>query len=172
MKNIYKHIKSYKTCNGRIEIRYKGLVYVKGKQGRMEIHYDPDSKKWYAHITFEVSEKAIRDEWRKVPLTPRGNLRAGIDIGINNLFAVYIESGTSFLINGRPLKAISYYWMRRITEYQSMLNKYGLRTSRRLRLMYKKWRRQVRHYINNAVRRLAEELTKLVYLPYMLDIQK
>ncbi len=97
-------------------------------------------------------------------------MRAGIDIGVNNLFAVYIEDGRAFLINGRPLKSISHYWRARIAEYQSMLNKYGLRTSRKLRMMYKKWRRQVRHYINTIVRRLAEKLynagVSTVYIGY------
>ncbi|MEM1605407.1 MAG: hypothetical protein QXW41_04115, partial [Fervidicoccaceae archaeon] len=40
---------------GRIELRYKGLVHLKGEQGRLEIHYDQDRKKWHAHISFEVS---------------------------------------------------------------------------------------------------------------------
>ncbi|ADY02095.1 IS element ISDka2 orfB [Vulcanisaeta moutnovskia 768-28] len=155
---------------GRIEVQYKGLIHIKGKQGRMEIRYDPDSRTWYAHITFEISEKAVRGVWRKIPEAPKASLRAGIDIGINNLFAVYIGDGRAFLVNGRPLKAISYYWKARIANYQSTLNRYGLRTSRRLRIMYKKWRRQVKHYINTAVRRLAEELynagVSTVYIGY------
>jgi putative transposase len=36
----------------RIELRYKGLMHLKGEQGRLEIHYDPDRKRWYAHISF------------------------------------------------------------------------------------------------------------------------
>jgi len=61
--------------------------------------------------------------------------------------AIYVENGLRKLINGRPLKAISHYWRMRIAEYQSMLNGYGLKTSKRLRLMYSKWRRQARDYI-------------------------
>ena len=151
-------------------MRYSGRIHLKGKQGRMEIRYDPDSRKWYAHITVEVSEKLVRGTWRKVPLKPRGTLRAGIDIGINNLFAVYVEDGRTLLVNGRPLKAISHYWRMRIAEYQSVLNKYGLYSSHRLRRMYRKWRRQVRHYINTVVRRLAEWLynagVSMIYVGY------
>ncbi len=155
---------------GRIELQYKGVIHVKGRQGRMEIRYDPDSRKWYAHIVFEISEKAVRGMWRKVPATPRADLRAGIDIGVNNLFAVYIEDGRASLVNGRPLKSISHYWRTRIAGYQSMLSKYGLRVSRKLRMMYRKWRRQARRYINTAVRKLAEELYSIgvstVYVGY------
>jgi len=155
---------------GKIEIRYKGKIHLKGKQGRMEIRYDSESKNWYAYITFEASEKLVKDAWIKIPLKPKGSLRAGIDIGINNLFAVYMEDGRTLLVSGRPLKAISHYWRHRIAEYQSTLNKYGLKTSHKLRKMYKMWRKQARHYINTIVRRLAEKLyhagVSLVYIGY------
>jgi len=143
---------------GRIELRYKGLIHLKGEQGRLEIHYNPDRKRWYAHISFEVSEKVVRRVWTNVPKKPRGDLVAGIDIGINNLMAVYVENGLAKLVNGRPLKAISHYWRSRIAEYQSMLNKYGLKTSKRLRSIYSKWRRQVKSYIDSRVRHAVERL--------------
>jgi putative transposase len=143
---------------GRIELRYKGLIHLKGEQGRLEIHYDPDRKRWYAHISFEVSEKAVRGVWTNVTKKPRGDLVAGIDIGINNLMAVYVENGLAKLVNGRPLKAISHYWRLRIAEYQSMLNKYGLKTSRMLRAMYSKWRRQIKSYVDSRVRQAVEWL--------------
>ena len=58
------------------------------------IRYDDDRKRWYAHIAFsKVFERMMKGEWRRVPLQPRGNLTAGIDIGINNLMAVYVEDG-------------------------------------------------------------------------------
>jgi len=141
---------------GRIELRYKGLVHLKGEQGRLEIHYDPDRRKWYAHISFEVSEKAVRGKWSTVPKQPTGDLVAGVDIGINNLMAIYVENGLVKLVNGRPLKAISHYWRRRIAEHQSTLNRYGLKTSRMFRLMYSKWRKQVKSYIDAKVRQAVE----------------
>jgi putative transposase len=114
--------------------------------------------RWYAHIAFEVSKKMVRGEWRQVPQQPKGNLTAGIDPGINNLLAIYVENGLTKLINGKPLKSISYYWKKKIAEYQSMLNGYGLETSRRLGRMYMKWRRQIRHYIDAKVREAVEWL--------------
>jgi len=100
----------------------------------------------------------VRGEWRPVLRQPKGNLTVGIDIGINNLLAIYVECGLTKLINGRPLKSISYYWRKRISEYQSTLNKYGLKTSKRLRRMYSKWRGQIRHYIDAKVREAVEWL--------------
>ena len=143
---------------GWIEVKFKGPVYLRGERGELMIRYDDDKGKWYAHIAFEVSEKMVRGEWMRVPLQPKGNLTAGIDIGINNLMAIYVENGLTRLIDGKPLKAISFYWRRKIAEYQSMLNGYGLETSKRLRRMYMKWRRQVRHYIDARVREAVEWL--------------
>jgi putative transposase len=143
---------------GWIEIRYKGLIHLKGEQSRLEIHYDQDRKKWYAHISFEVAEKAVRREWTSIPKQPKNNLVAGIDIGVNNLMAIYVENGLAKLVNGRPLKAISHYWRLRIAEYQSTLNRYGLRASRRHRSMYSKWRRRVKAYIDSRVRQAIEWL--------------
>ena len=143
---------------GWIEVRYKGLIHLRGERGGIEIRYDADRGKWYAHIAFEVSEKMVKSKWMRVPLQPKDNLTAGIDIGINNLLAIYVENGLAKLVNGKPLKSISYYWRKRISEYQSTLNKYGLDTSRKLRRMYVKWKRQVRSYINAKVRQAIEWL--------------
>jgi len=143
---------------GWIEVRYKGLIHLRGEQGRLEIRYDQDRRKWYVHMSFDASEKAIRGVWASVPGSPRGNLVAGIDVGVNNLVAIYVGNGLTKLVNGRPLKALSHYWRMRIAEYQSTLNKYGLKTSRRLRSMYSKWRRQVKTYIDSKVRQAIEWL--------------
>jgi putative transposase len=140
---------------GWIEARCKGPIHLRGE---LKIRYDDDRGKWYASIAFEVSEKAVRNEWRPVPQQPKGSLAAGIDVGINNLMAIYVEDGLMRLVNGRPLKAISHYWRMRVARYQSTLNGYGLKTSKRLRLMYSKWRRQVRHYIDVEVRQAMEWL--------------
>jgi putative transposase len=69
-----------------------------------------------------------------------------------------VYHGSTRLVNGRPLKSISFYWRKKISEYQSMLNKYGLETSRRLGRMYVKWRRQIKHYIDARVREAVEWL--------------
>ena len=145
----------------RLEIQFKGRIHLKGKQGRLEITYDPVRRKWYAHLSFNVEEKLEGKEWVSVPRTPRGNLSAGIDLGVNNLMAVYVETGESFLVNGRPLKSIDFYWRRKIADYQSKLNKSGAKTSRKLRRMHEKAKLQAKHYINTAVRQTVRKLYDL-----------
>ncbi|WP_297518091.1 transposase, partial [Thermococcus sp.] len=89
------------------------------------------------------------------------NLSAGIDLGVNNLMAVYVENGESFLVNGRPLKSIAFYWRKKIVDYQSKLNKSGTKKSRKLKALHQKAKLQAKHYINTAVRQTVERLYHL-----------
>ncbi len=146
---------------GRLRIQFKGRIHLKGKQGRLEITYDPVKRKWYAHISITVVEKLEGGEWIKLPRRPKGSLSAGIDLGVSNLMAVYVENGKSFLVNGRPLKSIDFYWQKRIAEYQSKLNKSGAKTSRKLKRMHGKAKLQAKHYINTVVRQTVRRLYEL-----------
>ena len=142
----------------------------------MEIIYDAVKRKWYAHVSYTVEEKLTNGDWVKVPRESRGNLSAGIDLGVNNLIAVYVESGESFLVNGRPLKSIAFYWQKRIAEYQSKLNKSGCKTSRKLKRMHQKAKLQAKHYINTAVRQTVEKLYEMgvskIIVGYPKDISR
>ena len=145
----------------RLEVQFKGRIHLKGKQGRLELTYDPIKRKWYAHISITVEEKLINGEWVKVPRKPLGDLSVGIDLGVNNLMAVYVGNGESFLVNGRPLKAIDFYFRKVIADYQSKLNKSGAKNSRKLKALHQKAKLQARHYINTAVRQTVERLYHL-----------
>ncbi|CAI1493401.1 transposase [Thermococcus nautili] len=145
----------------RLEIQFKGRIHLKGRQGRLEITYDPVRWKWYAHVNLTVGEKLEGEEWVSIPRQPKGSLLAGIDLGVNNLMAVYVENGESFLVNGRPLKSIDFYWRKRIADYQSKLNKSGVKTSRKLKRMHEKAKLQAKHYINTAVRQTVRKLYEL-----------
>ncbi|USG99448.1 transposase [Thermococcus argininiproducens] len=146
----------------RLEVQFKGRIHLKGKQGRLELIYNPVKRKWYAHVTIsKVEEKLTENGWIKLPRQSLGNLSAGIDLGVNNLMAVYLENGESFLVNGGPLKSIAFYWQKRIAEYQSKLNKSGSKKSRKLRKMHENAKLQAKHYINTAVRQTVEKLYSL-----------
>jgi len=145
----------------RLEVQFKGRIHLKGKQGRLEITYDNVKRKWYAHVNFTVGEKLEGREWVSIPRTPKGNLSAGIDLGVNNLLAVYVENGESFLVNGRPMKSVDFYWRKKIAECQSKLNKSGAKTSRKLQGMHEKAKLQAKHYINTAVRQTVRKLYDL-----------
>ncbi|AGT34161.1 transposase [Thermococcus litoralis DSM 5473] len=145
----------------KLKVQFKGRIHLKGKQGRLEITYDPIRRKWYVHISYTVKKRLQEGEWVELPRQPLGNLSAGIDLGVNNLMAVYVENGEGFLVNGRPLKSIAFYWQRRIADYQSKLNKSGAKKSRKLSRMHEKAKLQAKHYINTAVRQTVERLYQL-----------
>ncbi|WP_342667050.1 RNA-guided endonuclease InsQ/TnpB family protein [Thermococcus celericrescens] len=146
---------------GKLKLQFKGGIHFKCKQGRLEIVYDEVKRKWYAKISFRVNQKLTKNGWVNLPRTPKGNLSAGIDLGVNNLMAVYVENGESFLVNGRPLKAIDFYFRKIIADYQSKLNKSGAKTSRKLKMLRRKAKLQAKHYINTAVRQTVEKLYEL-----------
>ncbi len=54
----------------RLEVQFKGRIHLKGKQGRLEITYDPVKRKWYAHVSLTVEEKLINDEWVRFQENP------------------------------------------------------------------------------------------------------
>ncbi|KUJ98541.1 MAG: Transposase, IS200/IS605 family [Thermococcales archaeon 44_46] len=105
-----------------------------------------------------------------------GDLSAGIDLGINNLMAVYVENGGSFLVNGMPLKSIAFYWRKRIADYQSKINKSGSKKSRKLSKLHLKAKLQMKHCINTMVRRTIEKLYSLgvskIYVGYPKGISR
>ena len=150
IKDGYIYLKDFK-----LKLEYRGRIHLKGKQGRLEIHYDEVRKRWYAYIPFKVEEKVVRNEWRRVPLTPLGNKEAGIDLGINNLFAVFVEDGTTFLVSGRPLKAEAFYWRKKIAEAQS------LGDLERVRKYYTIWRSRWESYVRSNLRKVFEKLYQL-----------
>ncbi|WP_052349520.1 RNA-guided endonuclease TnpB family protein [Candidatus Acidianus copahuensis] len=143
-----------------LAIKYKGEIYYRGGQGRLEIIYNSVLHKWYAHITLKANERLDRknDEWVKVPLTPKGNLVGGIDIGINNLFAVYVSDGTQMLIKTRVLKSISYYYRKLISMKQKLLSLFKQPFSNKIRRLYVKWKRELTTIIDATVRKVVEFL--------------
>ena len=150
IKDEYIYLKDFK-----LKLEYRGRIHLRGKQGRLEIHYDKVRKRWYAYIPFRAEEKIVRNEWRRVPLNPLGNKEASIDLGINNLFAVFVDDGTTFLVSGRSLKAEALYWRKKIAEAQSKgdLDK--------VRKYYVIWRSRWEHYVRSNLRSLFEKLHRL-----------
>lgn len=121
----------------------------RGKQGRLEIHYSEARRAWYAHIPVEVENNA------KV----EGGLRASVDLGgIVNLATVYVEDGTWYLFKGGSVLSQYEYYSRRISSVQKLLASHGQRTSRRLKLLYDKRSRFLKHALNSMVRKIMSEL--------------
>ncbi|RLG02229.1 MAG: hypothetical protein DRN61_06835 [Thaumarchaeota archaeon] len=135
----------------------------------MEIIYDLISKRWYAHISVEVEVDV-----ESPPHQP--NDFASIDLGIKIPAAVfYGPTGEFEIYKGDHILAEWFYWKRRIAEYQSKLNKSGVRNSRMLRRLYRKMWRRINHALRAMVRRIVENAYRLgvriIYVGYPKHIR-
>ena len=81
----------------------------------------------------------------------------GIDLGLNNLMAITSNIGdVSNLVNGRPLKSINQYYNKRKAHLVSLLEKGGLKSSKRLRRLEMKRFCKIKDYLHKTSRRVVE----------------
>ena len=81
----------------------------------------------------------------------------GIDLGLNNLMAITSNIGNiSNLVNGRPLKSINQYYNKRKAHLMSLLEKGGLKSSKRLRRLEMKRMMKIKDYLHKTSRRVVE----------------
>ena len=81
----------------------------------------------------------------------------GIDLGLNNLMAITSNIGNvSNLVNGRPLKSINQYYNKRKAHLMCLLEKGGLKSSKRLRRLEMKRICKVKDYLHKTSRRIVE----------------
>jgi len=130
----------------KLALRFKGKLKWHGKQGRLEVIYD--GRSWYAHIPVEV-ENVIKG---------KGNLRASVDLGIVNLATVYVEDGTWYIFKGGGVLSRYEYYSKRVSRVQKVLARHGQMRSRKLKLLYDKRSRFLKHALNSMVRKIMEEL--------------
>ncbi|MDF2956356.1 MAG: Transposase [Candidatus Alkanophagales archaeon MCA70_species_2] len=125
-----------------LRIRITGDIRWRGKQGRLEIHYDDLTGRWYALQSVEVSVN--RAESAK---------RAYADLGVVNIITGWVEGERQCIaFSGKPLLADWWYWTKKISRCQSQLKRVnGRKTSERLRKLYRKRRRRLRHAVNTII---------------------
>ena len=132
----------------KLALKFKGKLKWRGRQGRLEIQYNDARRAWYAHIPVEVEANAKVED----------GLSASVDLGIVNLATVYIEGDSWLLFKGGSVLAQYEYYGRRISSVQKLLARHGQRGSRRLRLLYDKRSRFLKHVFNSMVRMVMSEL--------------
>jgi len=85
-------------------------------------------------------------------------LRAGVDMGLNNLATITADKAgfVPRIVNGRPVKSIHQFYNKRRAELQSLLGMVG--TSKRLERMTTKRTRRIDHELHTASRRIIDLL--------------
>ncbi len=97
-------------------------------------------------------------EQEPIPAVVNPALRAGVDIGLNNL-ATLASDKLGFVprvVNGRPVKSINQFYNKRRAVLQSRLGE--AQTSRRLARITTKRNRRIDHYLHTASRRIIDLL--------------
>jgi len=133
----------------KLRLKFNGKLKWVGKQGTLEIFYDNVRRKWYARIPVNV----------KVNNKPKGKMKAGIDLGVVNLATVAVQDGSWMLFKGGSLLSEFKKITKRISIEEKRLSRHGLKTSRKLEMLYKK-----RSFLlKNAREGLAREIVESLY---------
>jgi len=132
-----------------LRLKFIGKLKWVGKQGTLEIFYDNARKKWYARIPVSV----------KINNKPKGKMKAGIDLGVINLATVAVEDGPWMIFKGGSVLSEFKKITKRISIEEKRLAMHGLKTSRKLEMLYKK-RSLV---LKNAREGLAREIVETLY---------
>ncbi len=178
-----------------LEINFAGRLRWHGKQGRLEIRHDEAREAWYASMPVEVgvettrngnrSKHVVRGERKSIRMAgPRGDVAAGVDLGINMLASAVTSDGTWLLYRGSRAKEDFFHLTRRIAEVQSEADEARKggdeakfqRLNRRRRRLFRKLVGRMAHLYwnlaNHMVRGLWELGVSRIYLGYPHDIAR
>lgn len=100
-------------------------------------------------------------EKTELPLKEDSGSYCGIDVGLNNLFAVAFnnKSNQNILINGRPLKSINQYYNKKRAKIQSELEiKNKKKNSKKLNKLTQKRNNKINDYVHKSTKILVEKL--------------
>ncbi len=135
-----------KTYGGRLAVPYEGRFRWRGRRTTCEIKYDPARNRWYVHAQKEVKLG-----------NRNGDKTAAIDLGAKRAATLVIkEVPIGFVFSARnPWKDYK-YWTRKIAEVQSLLASQGLKTSRRLKKLYRIRTARLDHALRTMTRAVAK----------------
>jgi putative transposase len=136
-----------------LKLKYKGMLKWSGKQGRLEIIYDEVDEVWRGFMTVEVEKPSLKG----------GNKPLYIDLGVVNLATVWFEGlKQPISFSGRTVLSDWWYWTRKIAKEQSRLAKMNkVKTSKKLRRLYKMRHRRFRHAVNAMIKTIVEDAYQL-----------
>lgn len=98
-------------------------------------------------LTYKINTPKIKPD--------NGNYLS-IDLGLNNLATCYSnKTKESFILDGGQYLSISRYFNKKIKHFQSILNSQDKQISKRLKQLYQKRDRQIRHLIHTATKKIV-----------------
>ncbi|MCG0278196.1 MAG: transposase [Thermanaeromonas sp.] len=136
----------------RLLLHTKGLLKFHGQPKTLELKYDPVKRRWYAHQVVEVPDPVAKARPPKC---------AGLDLGARTFGALAVEGlDYQLLFSGRELWKDFLYWTKMISREQARLNRTGRKTSRKLKLLYRKRSKRLKHAFEALAKQIARILKK------------
>ena len=164
---IVPYSNSFKKTHQEVKIKLPPVL--KGKKIK-EIRIIPKQHSRYFEIQYTYEVEEVQRELNE-------NNALGIDLGVDNLCTCVINTGASFIIDGRKLKSINQYYNKTNAKLQSIKDKQKIEhiTLRQKRIARKRNNR-INDYLSKAARIiinycLNNDIGKLV-LGYNEDFQR
>ena len=145
LSKAYKKTMKDKSCRPRIkipeDIRDEKFIQV-------EIIPIDNGKMFKANFTYEIEVE---------PWNLDENNVMGIDLGVNNFAAIVTSEGTPYIVDGRGLKNQIYFKCKKVSHYMSILNKQGLKTSKRIQKINTKFQGKQNNFLNQTVHFILQQ---------------
>ena len=164
---IVPYSNSFKKTHQEVKVKLPSVL--KDKKIK-EIRIIPKQHSRYFEIQYTYEVKEVQRELNKENVL-------GIDLGIDNLCTCVINTGASFIIDGRKLKSINQYYNKINAKLQSIKDKQKIeRTTLRQKRITRKRNNRINDYLSKAARIiinycLNNDIGKLV-LGYNEDFQR
>ncbi|MGB9819463.1 MAG: RNA-guided endonuclease InsQ/TnpB family protein [Thermovenabulum sp.] len=152
---ISKQMKEYFKQKYSIQPKFLYIDLPKEINGRVKIiEIIPLDKKYKVNIISDLPDAIIKED---------NGIYMGIDLGINNLAAIYVSKGKNYLISGRQILSINRYFGKKIAYYQSIAYKgqtvkgiKHLKPTKRIIKLYQKRSKQIFHAIHAATKKIID----------------
>ena len=130
----------------------KGLKIRARNQGVRQIRVRTDNDEICVQLIYEKKNEPATD----------GKTVMGVDLGIDNLMAVSLDSDASpFIINGRQIKSINRYYNKRRGILQKISKtKNQMNNTKRIERLTGKRNRKINDYLHKSSRKLIEQAQK------------
>ena len=109
-------------------------------------------------ISYECKENKYKED---------NGRNIGIDLGVTNLFTVYDNNGSSFIINGSSFKNTIYYFSKKIAHYQKILKASYLHSnpkkayiSKRISNLYRTKMGRINYLLHASTKKIADYCLK------------
>ena len=145
LSKAYKKTMKDKSCRPRIKIPED--IWDK-KFIQVEIIPIDNGKMFKANFTYEMEIE---------PWDLNENNVMGIDLGVNNFATIVTSEGTPYIVDGRFLKNQIYFKCKKVAHYMSILNKQGLKTSKRIQKINTKFQGKQNNFLNQTVHFILQQ---------------